>query len=321
MCLQLISSSPAEKFEQAHGFSLLHLPELALENILSRLPAESLCVMAGLSCELRNQCQSNHLWEPLLKAKWGKIVGVDAYREWQWNVAFDKVDYRCCIFWTCIWPFSLLHSDENGKKKRDDLPLDSLMARYCALESGQFWFPAQVYNREHGHVGFMLSCYDAHLSYDRRTDTFRARYPPHGPHMIAIEEDVEWGRLRATPVDTPAHALYTSTCLANLKPGDHAEVQWRRNKEFPYGWWYAVVGHLDVCDGDSHRCICHLDDTLCLDFNQYTIGSRWRRRVVNRHTHHEVGNEADGFYGGIRKLQTAEEISAWKQLWPDQVLE
>lgn len=29
---------------------------------------------------------------------------------------------------------------------------------------------------QHGHVGFMLSCYDAELSYDRRTDTFQARY-------------------------------------------------------------------------------------------------------------------------------------------------
>lgn len=26
-----------------------------------------------------------------------------------------------------------------------------------------------------GHVGFVLSCYDAHLRYDRRTDTFTAR--------------------------------------------------------------------------------------------------------------------------------------------------
>jgi hypothetical protein len=29
---------------------------------------------------------------------------------------------------------------------------------------------------QHGHVGFMMSCYDAELSYDFRTDSFRARY-------------------------------------------------------------------------------------------------------------------------------------------------
>lgn len=29
---------------------------------------------------------------------------------------------------------------------------------------------------QNGHVGFMLSCYDAQLCYDSRTDTFQARY-------------------------------------------------------------------------------------------------------------------------------------------------
>ena len=28
---------------------------------------------------------------------------------------------------------------------------------------------------QNGHVGFMLSCYDAELRYDARTDTFQAR--------------------------------------------------------------------------------------------------------------------------------------------------
>jgi hypothetical protein len=54
-------------------------------------------------------------------------------------------------------------------------PTNTVAAWYRALECGEFWFPAQVYNREDGHVGFVLSCYDAHLRYDRRTDTFTAR--------------------------------------------------------------------------------------------------------------------------------------------------
>ena len=29
---------------------------------------------------------------------------------------------------------------------------------------------------QNGHVGFMLSCYDAQLCYDSSTDTFEARY-------------------------------------------------------------------------------------------------------------------------------------------------
>ncbi|KAG6479315.1 hypothetical protein ZIOFF_062778 [Zingiber officinale] len=45
----------------------------------------------------------------------------------------------------------------------------------------------------HGHLGFMLSCYDAEVSYDGRTDTFLARYPPHGRRTVVIE-GVEWDR-------------------------------------------------------------------------------------------------------------------------------
>ncbi|XP_057765827.1 F-box protein At2g32560-like isoform X2 [Salvia miltiorrhiza] len=61
-------------------------------------------------------------------------------------------------------------------KKNTSLPHNSLMSCYLALQSGKFWFPAQVFNRENGHVGFMLSCYDAQLSYGSTSDNFVARY-------------------------------------------------------------------------------------------------------------------------------------------------
>ncbi|OMP07446.1 hypothetical protein COLO4_07337 [Corchorus olitorius] len=179
------------------------------------------------------------------------------------------------------------------------------MSWYLALETGRFWFPAQVYNRENGHVGFMLSCYDAELSYDPRTDTFQARYPPHGRRAVAIENNVPWERLRAPPVDTSPHDLHISDCLNELHPG----------------WWYGVVGHLESCDGNENYCRCHNSDTVVLEFNQYTPGSRWRRTTINRKDHREEGNEADGFYGGIRKLSSEDEISTWKRLWPAEILE
>lgn len=62
-----------------------------------------------------------------------------------------------------------------------------------------------------------------------------SRYPPHGRRVSATETGVTWDRLRAPPVDTSLHNLHTSDCLNELKPGDHIEIQWRRNKEFPYG--------------------------------------------------------------------------------------
>lgn len=322
-------SSRVEHVEEMNEMSVLDLPELVLESILGRLPPSSLCSMAGVCSSLRDRCRSDHLWERHMKEKWGRVIGRAAYREWQWHIASRK-DYvldrsksnGVVRSLSCIWPLTWFKSKlSNSIKPKSTLPVDSIMSWYLSLETGNFWFPAQVYNREHGHVGFMLSCYDAELSYDSRTDTFHARYPPHGRRTIVIEEGVEWDRLRAPPIDTPPHDLHISDCLNDLHPGDHIEIQWRRNKEFPYGWWYGIVGHLELCDGNENNCLCHSSDTVVLEFNQYTHGSRWRRTFINRKDHREEGNEADGFYGGIRKLYGTEEISMWKHLWPTEVLE
>jgi hypothetical protein len=48
-----------------------------------------------------------------------------------------------------MWPFSWYKSQcESRNKPTACLPVDSIMALYLSLESGKFWFPAQVYNRE-----------------------------------------------------------------------------------------------------------------------------------------------------------------------------
>lgn len=62
-------------------------------------------------------------------------------------------------------------------------------------------------------------------------------------------------------------------------------------------------------------------ETVVLEFKQYTPGSRWRRKIINRKDHREEGNEADGFYARIRKLSGEEDISMWKKLWPAEVLQ
>lgn len=46
---------------------------------------------------------------------------------------------------------------------------------------------------------------------------------------------MQWSRIRAPPVSTPPHDLHASDCLDDLRPGDHFEIQWRKNKDFPYG--------------------------------------------------------------------------------------
>ena len=72
-----------ENVEEVKGFSFLDLPELELEGILSRLSPASLCNMVGVCMELRERCRSNYLWDPPLKAKWGKVIGPAAYLEWK----------------------------------------------------------------------------------------------------------------------------------------------------------------------------------------------------------------------------------------------
>ncbi|XP_047176106.1 F-box protein At2g26850-like [Vigna umbellata] len=325
-------TSKVESVEDSQNISVLDLPDLVLECILEKLPPAPLCQMASVCRSLRERCVSDHLWERHMKQKWGRVIGEAAYREWKWHVASkgnaETLRYarqRSLMRLVSLhWPFSWMRTkvDTNNTCKQSTyLPPDSLMRWYLALETGDFWFPAQVYNRENGHVGFMLSCYDAELSYDPQTDTFQARYPPHGRRAVAVEHGIPWERLRAPPVDTPPHDLHISDCLHDLHPGDHVEIQWRRNKEFPYGWWYGVVGHLELCNGNENYCRCHSSDMVVLEFNQYTPDSRWRKTTISRKDHREEGNEADGFYGGIRKLKSEAEISLWKSIWPSETLD
>ncbi|KAF5181542.1 F-box protein [Thalictrum thalictroides] len=320
--------SKVENVEETNGSALLDLPDLALDCILEKLDPNELCKMAEVCESLRDRCRSDYLWERHMKTKWGRVIGQAAYREWELhNILMTdssqtKKKKGFIKSLSCVCSISWGTPKENkGRKSRNSLPVDSIMSFYLRLESGKFWFPAQVYNREDGHVGFMLSCYDAQLSYDCFTDTFQARYPPHGPRPPIVEDNVQWDRIRAPANDNPPRKLYDSGCLEDLHPGDHIEIQWRRNKEFPYGWWYGVVGHLDTCDKIQNFCCCHKSDSVVLEFNQYSLGSRWRTTIISRKDHREQGSEADGFYGGIRKLYSKEQISVWKNLWPKEILQ
>ncbi|XP_028761505.1 F-box protein At2g26850 [Neltuma alba] len=315
--------------EEACKFSPLDLPDLALDCVLEKLSPADLCNMASVCPSLRERCRSDYLWEKHIERKWGKVIGASAYRQWRWYVASrnrEKIFHRRNqkgIFASLqsFSPFQWIKTKSgNGRQSgRSVLPDDSFMALYLSLENGKFWFPAQVYNRENGHAGFMLSCYDAQLCYDSRTDTFQARYLPHA--RWSMEENIHWDRLRMPPIDISSHVLYTSDRLDDLKPGDHIEIQWRRNKDYPYGWWYGVVGHLESCQGHVNHCHCHFSDMVVLEFKQYALGCRWRQAVIDRKHHREEGDEVDGFYGGIRKLYGEEEIRMWTSLWPDKLVE
>lgn len=59
-----------------------------------------------------------------------------------------------------------------------------------------------------------------------------------------IEEGIEWKRIRAPIVETPPNALHISSSLDDLKPGDHIEIQWRKNKAYPYGMFPTICACL-----------------------------------------------------------------------------
>ena len=106
---------------------------------------------------------SDHLWEKHLITKWGKVLGPAAHREWKCSLSssyhldspshqigghplgFDK------IISLIRSVSSVFLNDDDNKRKRyaaSSLPLDATMSFYLSLETGRFWFPAQVYNRE-----------------------------------------------------------------------------------------------------------------------------------------------------------------------------
>ncbi|GFP95547.1 F-box protein at2g32560 [Phtheirospermum japonicum] len=224
--------------EETSGNFLLDLPDLPLDCVLEKLSHLDLYNLSRVCSTLRQKCTSDHLWEKHMNKKWGGVIGDAAYREWQCQIASKRAH-------------KLLHCKSQSKFKlfsgffdffgfkseqksylRSSLPVSSVMSCYLALENGKFWFPAQVFNRENGHVGFVLSCYDARLSYGSTSDNFIARYRAQGRSVI--EEGIDWDRIRAPTIDTPANVLHVTDCLDDLKPGDHIEIQWRRNKEFPY---------------------------------------------------------------------------------------
>lgn len=157
-------STSNDRVEEVSGgaeMSVLDLPELVLECILEKLPPSGLCNMAAVCSSLRDRCMSDHLWEKQMKQKWGRIVGPAAYREWQWHLASRKDSTHLKQGKQRLWmklfsfvrSFSWVRSKVHDTSKQTTttrLPVDSnsIMSWYLALETGRFWFPAQVYNRE-----------------------------------------------------------------------------------------------------------------------------------------------------------------------------
>ncbi|XP_027934787.1 F-box protein At2g32560-like [Vigna unguiculata] len=298
--------------------SLLDLPESTLDFILKCLSPIDLCRMSKVCVLLKGKCESDEFWENHIKEKWGRVIGDAVYKEWEWHIAIAKDGVLLnnqhtnqtgsMGSFSGVWPNLYLSSYlEHFKVLNGKNSNNFMMSLYFSLETGTFWFPAEVYK------GLMI--HNALVKYDSQSNTFQARYQNGGWRCLG--KNIEWDMVRAPSVHTPPYLLHLSHCLDTLKPEDHIEIQWRPNTQSPYDWWYAVIGHLDLCN--QNCCHCHYNDTLIVEFRQYPEVSNMRRIKLCRKKNEEQGDRIGGYYGGIRKLENHNEIQTWKKLFPLQL--
>ncbi|QCE05469.1 transcriptional corepressor LEUNIG_HOMOLOG-like isoform X1 [Vigna unguiculata] len=298
--------------------SLLDLPESTLDFILKCLSPMDLCRMSKVCVLLKGKCESDEFWENHIKEKWGRVIGDAVYKEWEWHIAIAKDGVLLnnqhtnqtgsMGSFSGVWPNLCLGSYlEHFKLLNGKNSNNFMMSLYFSLETGSFWFPAQVYKE--------LVIYNALVKYDSQSNTFQARYQNRDWGFLG--RNIEWDMVRAPAVDTPPYVVHVSHCSHNLKPEDHVEIQWRPDTQSPYDWWYAVIGHLDSCN--QNCCRCHYSDTLIVEFRQYPEESDSRRIKLCRKKNEEQSDQIEGYYGGIRKLENEDEIETWKRLFPLQI--
>ncbi|KAI5393270.1 hypothetical protein KIW84_060403 [Lathyrus oleraceus] len=292
--------------------SLLDLPEVTLDLILNQLSPKELCRMLEVCVFLRDKCKSDDLWEKHLKNKWGRVIGEAVYKEWHLHVTKAKegnhgTNNQNGSFgsFVGVWPNLYLCSylQDSSLVINNQWSNHFMMSLFFSLERGRFWFPAQVYKG--------LVVHDALVRYDYESNTFQARYQHGGWRLFG--NNMEWDMVRVPSVDSHPYVVHVSDCLDKLKPGNHIEIQWRGNTQSPYDWWYAVIGHLESCNKNENYCRCYCSDTIMVEFKQYPERSNMRRIKLSR-KNGEQGDRAGGFYGGIRKLYSSDEIEAWKKL-------
>jgi hypothetical protein len=145
---------------------LLDLPELAIDCILERLPPAELRSMSAVCRSMRERCRGDYLWERHMSEKWGRVLGRAARDEWKMHLASASEACgsagrvsggggkrrRCLAALSCVCPVvSWIRpraAGGSGGKSSGPVLDDSVMSWYLSMESGKFWFPAQVYNRE-----------------------------------------------------------------------------------------------------------------------------------------------------------------------------
>ncbi|WJX78194.1 hypothetical protein P8452_61442 [Trifolium repens] len=313
----------ASKKRKRRKTQLLDLPNQTIDCILERLSPEELCRVSETCTYLKNQCSSDYLWKKHVQQKWSNLIGDVVHQVWQWHrtkikyatsFSLHKDVMDTCATFRGTWPFVGIQSYlENHWPYINLVKNYSQKALYTCIETGCFWFPAQLYRNPM----YMISYCDAMLCYDSRTYSFQARSPL-GDWKIT-ETRVKWHVVRLSAPNTFVRGYYKSICLSYLEPGDYIEIQTRPNVLSPYDWSFAEVGHLESCDKDAHNCTCKHSDTLVVEFKHLPGRSLNRKSLLKRNIFKEQ-RYINYYFGGIKKPNDEEEITKWKSFFPNHKL-
>nr|KYP48935.1 F-box protein At2g32560 family [Cajanus cajan] len=170
VCVSLKGRCQSDDFWKNH---------ITLDFILKLLSPIDLCKMSKVCVSLKGRCQSDDFWKNHIKEKWGRVIGEAVYKEWEWHITIAKQgnllnqrtnnQIRSLGSFNGVWPNLHLRSYlEDHKVLNGQRSNNFFMSLYFSLDSGIFWFPAQVYK------GLMV--HNALVSYDSQSDTFQARY-------------------------------------------------------------------------------------------------------------------------------------------------
>ena len=163
--------------------------------------------------------------------------------------------------WQCLYTsrFGALYPATNMKQQ-------TWQATYKMFLFGESHMTVQVINREtERNLEFTMSAYDAKASYRLELNAWHVTYLNDDRGVVC--ETVPTKQLRPIPTDlgsatTPYSpwklyrhpAVATAAAVKTQKiyaVGDGVEIQWKRQKQHPYGWWYGVIS--DIWHGDTEE--------------------------------------------------------------------
>lgn len=203
---------------------------------------------------------------------------------------------------------------------------------YKLTVEGQCACLLEVLHRQK-HKAFALCAQPAWVRWDAKVACYMAKYvsaQPTEPERILVEE--AW-RLRFCPVEvrgelrpgkmpTQAEQTGDSTRILpypyrvltsvddNLRVGSGVEVQFKMQKDSPFGWWYGRLDSLHESEETGQRLF-----SATIAFDQFPEDSCWSQMNVEFGDGRLRSNDLGGFVGGIRPC-TEQEQKTWESLFP-----